>query len=524
MNAEFLSRARRWGGEHSALFLLIALYASVLSLGITEPFWGINDDNAGLFGTTAKNWLAHGPVALNFGQRLADGTWYLDHPQWISFPLALSYWIFGVGEWQTRIVPIAFSLGSLVAFWCLMRLVFQSSRIATGASFFYIFFPTSVYFGRMMSHEPIVRFFILLSFLLLVLFEQTKQRRYLVGFLITLYAGGLMDWPYFFAAFAMWGYVILKKDFPSRKVLIFLIPGIVLASLASTLVQIAIVGGWDRIAAFLDLFLGRARAPTSVITWLVFKITNEVWMFTSIALILAVLGFAASFLRKSGAPRLFIATFLLPGLLHLTVFRGGAFHHGYWSFYLTAPLALLAWLGFERLRARRAFVVGVLFLLLAAWNSSVLFAASFYDSRDIAFLRKTDRRVSPRENICLGQNISQHEISFYFTGDVAFFPCPDSRSFLLKQWEPALRRVREGSYGLRNPFRENMWKTSLEGAVALEFVKVVPFLRKTAQYVLGDTSAAHEAMLAFAAKDASLIRDHELTEVNCSPSFCFYVK
>ena len=90
----------------------------------------------------------------------------------------------------------------------------------------------------MMSHETITNFFIILSFLFVILFKEYQKEKFLILFLLTLFFGGLTDWPMFYAYLAIWLYILFLKDYPRRKEVLIMVPIVVLASLSITLFQI----------------------------------------------------------------------------------------------------------------------------------------------------------------------------------------------------------------------------------------------------------------------------------------------
>jgi hypothetical protein len=67
---EYLDRQRNF---QISVIALLVLYATLLTQGINRPFIGLHDDNAGVFGMAAINWVQYGPAELGFSQMM--GVW-----------------------------------------------------------------------------------------------------------------------------------------------------------------------------------------------------------------------------------------------------------------------------------------------------------------------------------------------------------------------------------------------------------------------------------------------------------------
>ena len=97
----------------AAIFILLSSYQ------INRPFIGYHDFNNGFWGTFAKNNIRYGlqtHFALVANPEITSPqnlSYYLNHPWLTSLPLSISYLLFGANEISTRLVPLAFSLGTL---------------------------------------------------------------------------------------------------------------------------------------------------------------------------------------------------------------------------------------------------------------------------------------------------------------------------------------------------------------------------------------------------------------------------
>ena len=92
----------------------------------------------------------------------------------MNFPLypfivAAAYGVYGgVHEWLGRLISTLCSLAGGGLLFVFARRIFDSERVALWASFFFLFTPLSVYFGRAFMPEPLM---LLLSVAALLLFD-----------------------------------------------------------------------------------------------------------------------------------------------------------------------------------------------------------------------------------------------------------------------------------------------------------------------------------------------------------------
>src|SRR3989338_6202002 len=180
----------------AAIFILLSSYQ------INRPFIGYHDFNNGFWGTFAKNNIRYGLqtyFALVANPDITSPqnlSYYLNHPWLTSLPLSISYLLFGANEISTRLVPLAFSLGTLFLIYLLGKKLFNRGTGLLAASL-YTLLPIDLYFGKMM-YDPLVLFFILLALFFYLDWQKTKQNRSELFFWLSLIISLLMDWPAYF--------------------------------------------------------------------------------------------------------------------------------------------------------------------------------------------------------------------------------------------------------------------------------------------------------------------------------------
>ena len=527
--------------QRFALAALCVIYALFLTYHITAPFIGTSEAFNGTFGIAAANWLRLGPIKLAFTQMTPFGNekiltavtdnFVLTHPQFFIAPAALSYVLFGIGEWQTRLAPVIFSLLSLAVFWALMKRVFKTPSLVLLASLGYIFFPISIFYGRMLTQEPITLFFVLALFWATIAFEEEKKSKYLLMLSTTVFLGGLMDWEFFFAAAAAFGYIAWKRDYPDRFAALVLVPATLMASLGVTLLQIWAVADTNPISFLRAIFLARSPNPASILPlFLVLRSNFDLINFSEIGLILAAIGLVSyvSMNKKNRGNILFAIMLAAPGVLTYVVFFTHATVHQFIGFYFIPPIALAAAWGLHRIR--RAWVAGAvfaIFMVSCLWYAGNLFAYKSFADDDFLMLKRADAAIPLAEAICMGENSVNDNIKFYlFPHQMDDTPCPPDKYFVLRAPESYAKKDPSASLlqsFFTQGFFENLHLVSFAAAAGIEVIKSSPFLKQKVETVL----ASHDPHANYAV-EAKRVRDlvdsNHLRAIDCSTYFCLYKK
>jgi hypothetical protein len=344
------------------LFLLVVLSALVRSRGIDRP-WSYGDHNGwggAFYSNIARNYVRIGYFDTRFAPVISTGNvppeerrYYLTHPQGIGLAVSLAFHLFGVREWSARLVPLLFSLGSIVLVYRLGSKIL-SRETGLVAAAVYAFTPLETLYGAHVDPQgPPVTFFALL---LLLAYEEGRP---LVAAGALLLGAGF-DWPiHYLSGLLAFHALFLRRD--RRRWAFGLLAGSLLLVI-SFLIYARFVAPHPRqqylrstpVDAF--LFWSGARVPPGRIPgrplstptlqeWLTRMARHLDFLYTLPLLALA--GFGAV-LTARRAPDLLLL--LLPwGLAHALLFPLGAFIHDYWSMYLAPGLAFAGASGLARI-------------------------------------------------------------------------------------------------------------------------------------------------------------------------------
>jgi 4-amino-4-deoxy-L-arabinose transferase-like glycosyltransferase len=189
------------------LWLILAYGAAIRAFNLTEP-WGrhlLGIDGA-WHSIIGRNLLRHGFFAtrgapvLNPGQSIpGEWTYYLHHPPLLDWIVALSFRIFGIHEWSARLVPLLFSLGTIVLTYRLACRLFPASSMAVAAAFFMATIPMSAIYGMHVDyHGAIVLAFALAAISAYERLTATGERRYGLFLIAMVTLCALTDWPGFY--------------------------------------------------------------------------------------------------------------------------------------------------------------------------------------------------------------------------------------------------------------------------------------------------------------------------------------
>lgn len=159
---------------------------------INKPFIGHHDWNGVYYGNIARNYLRYGLIGTKLGQATSFGfdpprDFYTHYPPLLTWVMAAWFKLAGIGDWQARLVPLLFWLGSL---WLLFRL---SGWVALAVALT----PMWRYFSLMPSQEALIIFFSLLS---VWSFLQGKRRLFYISVILN----GLSGWAGYFLYPWLW--------------------------------------------------------------------------------------------------------------------------------------------------------------------------------------------------------------------------------------------------------------------------------------------------------------------------------
>lgn len=390
----------------------IALAISVFILSIfligqnlDKPFWGEHDWNGARYGNIARNYLRYGLIETKLGQvensgpaKRGEFEYYTRYPPLLSLLISLSYKIFGVSQWATRLVPLIFTSASLALIFLIGSKLF-SLRVGVLASLLALATPMVEYFGKNPSHEPLTLFFILLAFYGYI---QAKTPLFLSGLILA----QISAWAGYFLLPALTLSHLLQKDFKSIKKLI---PFWILSAgfFAIHLLHIKLLTGsvsggdlfgtlWQRAGLASNLqpegfnlinYLGRVRLWLST-------------LYTNILLLVALF----HFLNKKLLP------LALVGVFYTLFFSSSVYIHNYLLFYFLPFLTLAASAFF-----RKGYLILAAVLLLAVfWERNDFLQALQKSNMDELAVRVG---VAIREQTKVDDTVLIQPAKFIFSAD-----------------------------------------------------------------------------------------------------------
>ncbi|HKQ47341.1 MAG TPA: glycosyltransferase family 39 protein [Phycisphaerae bacterium] len=151
------------------VLVVAVIYAVGLTREIQRPWNGLHEWNGALYSLFARNFLRypweihHGMPLIAVGEAVPaenERSIYPSHPAGLVWLVAASFRVLGESEWAARLVPIIASLGSVTLLMLLVRRRWGDD-LALVCGLVYSIFPMTVYFGRMVNHEPVCTFFML---------------------------------------------------------------------------------------------------------------------------------------------------------------------------------------------------------------------------------------------------------------------------------------------------------------------------------------------------------------------------
>ena len=359
--------------KHAAICGILLLGAYLITLNVWTPWQSVHEDNGLIFESIAINHIRLG-LATTKGQDVLDARsnllmsppgvvvaqqfqYYLTgpetpqvyghHPPFLGLTIAASLLTFGYHFWAIRLIPIMYTLLSLVLFYLLVNKVFDVG-VARVASGLFAVFPMTAYYGRNVAHEAPTLFWALL---LLIAYLQWRDgvRRRLWGVLMVaaIVIGGFYGWPMFYFAFILFGIdYIARRHINGELALLTIVPAVV--TFVAVIVQLAWVLNWD-MATLKFILLARTGVNQTYVSITFLGWLNGLRQFNAqcfgawtqwVAPVTAV--FIAMRAGVEGWSRRMqlVAIFGLWGLSHVVIFSQAAFIHAYWQFYFIPFIAL----------------------------------------------------------------------------------------------------------------------------------------------------------------------------------------
>ena len=343
-------------------FLFIASGALLVRcIGITEPFIGHHEWGGAFYSIVAINHLKYGFFTTHFlDMPLAYSTtpdqfvYYIHYPPLLGILTACSFFLFGVHEWATRLIPIGFSLISLLLIYAISSRLWSRMTGAL-AAFFFAFMPMAAYFGRVHDVEIAVTSFALLMIYGYIRWEETRENRWFLVILAGLLLGGLVHWAAFPLPFLLAFHHLATKHSAPISMRILILP------IISVLLFLGILGYFLMVTGSLESLLnslfyraGTASGSASdftIIDWISLELRRSALYFTPIVMVLTAVGLGK--LARGVARREMLSRNLLLmvlwgyGLIPVLLFRQAVWVHNYFLWFLIPAIAITAAIGAE---------------------------------------------------------------------------------------------------------------------------------------------------------------------------------
>lgn len=336
-----------------ALVYLVILLVSgwILSRNLNKPFYGHHDWNGVFYGNIARNYLRYGFLKTKFGQVTNSGiqpvdqfNYYTHYPVLFPVLLSLNYRLLGISEFSTRLMPIVFSLGSILLLYHLAQKL-KFSLLASLATTTIVFTPMVRYFGKMPTQEAMMVFFSLLSVILYL----NKNFKLL---LFTAFLNGLTGWAGYFLypLLALHSYLFRRSLWRQLvKTCFVLLFTFILHLLHLYFLTGSLVGG-SLISALL-LRLNLTDYPQ--FTWIKYLIQQARWLtiyytrtfLLAAGIVLTPLTLKVLKRRRLNQSQSIILLFFFWGLSYPLIFSNVVFIHEYFNIFFLPFFALaFAWL------------------------------------------------------------------------------------------------------------------------------------------------------------------------------------
>ena len=215
--------------KHFFFLLLLILFSAIFQLyQINRDFIGLFDYDSAQYSSYSMNLLKYGLSAIlgpvcNVNPLNGKFLYYLYHPFLSIYIFALFFKIFGSTIVIGRLIAMFFFALSAICLYFLVSKLWSKS-LALWACFFYLFFPTSQYFGKLVGPAFILLIFVFVFLLFYWLWLRKKNPAYFYLMAAFYALGCATDWEAFFLApMAIIHYhYILKKKSPRIFMLLFI--------------------------------------------------------------------------------------------------------------------------------------------------------------------------------------------------------------------------------------------------------------------------------------------------------------
>ncbi len=206
------------------IWLFIIAGVGLWLLGVNEPYVGSYAANQNYFTLASKNFHRFGYIRLKFLPTYYSGgdltnipDFYLHHPILYFILVSLPFLIFSYHDWVSGVVPIIFSLFSLIWLYKI-GVVLKNRQFGLWTAFFASIFPIMTVFSKQTIFEPAVLSTLLAVYYFFLSYLKYRKKRQLIlltGFSLLAI---LIDWggAYFILPF-LFCYRLFPKSEEKKK-------------------------------------------------------------------------------------------------------------------------------------------------------------------------------------------------------------------------------------------------------------------------------------------------------------------
>lgn len=338
----------------SLMVILLLLCFLILTQNRTQPLIYHHDWNTILWANAADNYERYGLVETRLQQisnlyPAKKNEWNVNqhHPPGISIITWLGQKLSGDTPFALRFWPITASILTAALLFNLTRRLYNS-QIALLSTFFFSFTPLIVYFSGMVNHEEYLLPLMLLSGILYL--EQNKKpsaKNILLLSLITV-LGGFIGWAWYLFIGLLGLYTLV--NFGINGALKF---RVLWLSTAMTAIGLLILGFWQQptyLSTLINAILIRTTNTIDypITNWPLVVGPRLLWLPTPVVALFACAGLWMRFRDKTifKYPMSLLFIIALTSIIYNAIFWQATYIHDYLIYYLIAPLAIWAAVGF----------------------------------------------------------------------------------------------------------------------------------------------------------------------------------
>lgn len=414
-------------------FVILVFLGYFLSQGITYPYVGYNAWNFNTYSHIAKNYNSFGLAQTKFAPIVSvtktipsNPEYYLHHPPLLYIIMSFFYEVLGSGNFVGRLPVILATIGSAVCIYYLGSLM-KGKLFGLIAMSIFALIPGTSIFGRMIGHEALLLFFVLLSLVLLLKYLKTNRTIFLFFLVISVLLGTLSDWPMTYFTVAIAPFLIHKKR--------YMLSGLLVATAALTaflfLLYIFFLTGnlSDLQQAFFNRSTGELLSYSYwPLRWLGTILLRIILYLNPLIVAMSmwyIVRLFQSYRKKIiTGDQILIVCLLIFGLMHVLLYPEGSFGHAYWIYYCIPFVTLSSASYVSKMISRKK---NVLLIIALAFSLLFLWKINDWKVKEVkanvfryTLAEKVSQYIKPYEAIVINNNgvIDSDLLAYKFMYDV----------------------------------------------------------------------------------------------------------